>query len=117
MYILVLMSVSRGVLCAAMMQKQPNVPVEALNPAMSNAVQRTSEVLELTQKLVVTLICHPRLPGWLGQVWARRKREATEGSPEDESQADGVVEEIITSDENGPETPNNAHAEECNALW
>lgn len=96
MYILVLKSVSRGILSAAMMQKEPNVPVEALDPAMSNAAHRPSEVLELTQKLVVTLICHPRLVGWLGQVCVRRKREATEGSPEDESQADGIVEEIIT---------------------
>ena len=116
----ILISVSVWVSFAAMMQKRPNVPVEALNPVMSNATQRTREVLDVTQKLVVTLISHPRLAGWLGQVLAKKEeKEVTEGVPEIESEIEKIaptiipkVEDIITSDKKGSTTPNIAPAEE-----
>lgn len=115
-----MISVSDWVSFAAMMQKRPIVPVEALNPAMSNAAQRTREVLDVTQKIVVTLISHPKLAGWLGQVLAKKEgKEVTEGVPEIKSKIEEIaptinpkVEDIISSDKKGSETPNIAPGEE-----
>lgn len=63
-----------------MLQERANVPVEAVRPAMLSAAQRTRQAMELTQKMVVTLISHPRLAGWLGQLAAKKEEEKV--SPE-----------------------------------
>lgn len=62
--------------CAvAMLQEQANVPVKVVTPAVLSAAQSTRQAMEFTQRLVVTLITHPRLATWLGQRVAEEKEK------------------------------------------